>query len=557
MAKQLSVAAALVAHAAASAQKPNIVFFITDDQDQMLGGSFPPHNDVTPMPVSWKELGQAGAHGVNSFVHTPICCPSRSETVTGRYFHNLKTTGKCLTGYSGGPGTPGECCMHIDNEKTVNHTFATGLKAAGYKVGMFGKFLNDWPKSGGQQFPIVPGFDAWLANGGGEYYDPVFGAKGLKEFGVDDGVVKFNDSKVYGAYTTAVVGNLSTQWIKKVAGTSPFFAYIAPKACHEPFAPSPWYKDFWDPSWPATEPRPISWNDSFAERADHHGNIARSPLITPLAAEQITASFKDRWRTLMSVDDVVSAVLRLCDELKITQSTYFLSSSDHGFQLGEFNIPIDKRQVYDHNTRVHMLARGPGIKPGTVLESPVSNVDFAATFLGLAGAAPMDVDGKSMVPLLVDASDEAVLPATREHLRQMGEATDYAANWRDSMFIEYYFVENNTKCMPYTPLDPVSGHACKPEKDPQCTCYNTEDPSNNFIGIRHFTGEFGNTLYAEFQTSPNGDVFFDAPDFHEYYDMAKDPWSVDNLYNGADKGTIGKLHEKLHSWFTCKGADCP
>jgi hypothetical protein len=57
-------------------------------------------------------------------------------------------------------------------------------------------------------------------------------------------------------YTTAVVGNMSISWLKKVipgakAGGKPFMAYIAPKACHEPFTPATWYAEHWDPAWPA------------------------------------------------------------------------------------------------------------------------------------------------------------------------------------------------------------------------------------------------------------------------------------------------------------------
>jgi hypothetical protein len=81
---------------------PNIVFFLTDDQDQKLGGSFPMHG-VTPMPKTQALMVENGATAENWFIHTPICCPSRSELVTGRYYHNLKKTG---TG-----------CMHIDEDK--------------------------------------------------------------------------------------------------------------------------------------------------------------------------------------------------------------------------------------------------------------------------------------------------------------------------------------------------------------------------------------------------------------------------------------------------------
>ena len=45
-------------------------------------------------------------------------------------------------------------------------------------------------------------------------------------------------------------------------------------ARHVAFNPAPWYHDHWDPSWPAHEPRPVSWNCSAESRRNHHGNIA-------------------------------------------------------------------------------------------------------------------------------------------------------------------------------------------------------------------------------------------------------------------------------------------
>ena len=80
-------------------------------------------------------------------------------------------------------------------------------------------------------------------------------------------------------YTTAVVGNMSRAWIQRVVtadSTRPFFAYIAPKAAHEPFMPAPWYADAWDESWPATEPRDnAAWNSTFLQRLDHPEDIRR------------------------------------------------------------------------------------------------------------------------------------------------------------------------------------------------------------------------------------------------------------------------------------------
>ena len=80
-------------------------------------------------------------------------------------------------------------------------------------------------------------------------------------------------------YSTAVIGNASVAWIRKVVSedpSRPFFAYIAPKAAHEPFNPAPWYEGYWHEDWPQTEPRPSgSWNSSAATRANHHGNVGQ------------------------------------------------------------------------------------------------------------------------------------------------------------------------------------------------------------------------------------------------------------------------------------------
>jgi N-acetylglucosamine-6-sulfatase len=221
----------------------NIVFFLTDDQDQVLGGSFPPTSDggATPMPRTKQLLADNGVMADNFFIHTPVCCPSRAETLSGRYLHNLKRPGKCKMGYDGKDDNGSTyCCMHIEENLVHNFSFPLHLKQAGYTTGMFGKYLNFCPgkcrdECSGE--PIPEAFDAWLANGGGQYFEPSFSVKNIDGLpdGTFDGTAK--------DYTTAVVGNYSVAWIKKVAKAGkPFLAYIAPKACHDPFDPAEWYK---------------------------------------------------------------------------------------------------------------------------------------------------------------------------------------------------------------------------------------------------------------------------------------------------------------------------
>jgi len=325
-------------------------------------------------------------------------------------------------------------------------------------------------------------------------------------------------------------------------------------------------------------------------------------MISKEAGDVITDVFKNRWRTLMSVDDLIADVITTCEELGIMNYTYFFYSSDHGFQLGQFNIPMDKRHVYDWNSRVHLLARGPGIKPGSRWDKPATQVDLAPTFLGLAGlSAPPTFDGKSIAPFLItgeqpeldedEEGEEApsfkqdVPRPTAAHLNRLGGARLYAKTWRDAVFLEYYFVDQNIKCMD-TSAAVKGGY---PEKDAACgvltsgsnhdcwksvlpvihlahNCYATESDANNFIALRSMNGsEFGDILYVEYQTGSQvkENVDFDAVDFVEYFNVSEDTWMLRNLYDNSNKsppqlhGVLGQMHERLHSWLRCAGSACP
>ena len=67
--------------AVAVARKPNIIFILADDQDQLLGG-------MDHLPNIGQLLGAEGTNFTNFFVNTPVCCPSRAEIFAGRYGHN-------------------------------------------------------------------------------------------------------------------------------------------------------------------------------------------------------------------------------------------------------------------------------------------------------------------------------------------------------------------------------------------------------------------------------------------------------------------------------------
>jgi N-acetylglucosamine-6-sulfatase len=497
--------------------------------------------------------------------------------------------------------------MHINETYVNQNTFVRDLKEqAGYNTGMFGKYMNVMPPD------VPPGFDAWMANGGGNYIAPQFQmmnvtglVPGMQPSGKQNcwpGAGHAQDPS-YGCfagthdasnYSTAIIGNVSMAWISKVVKedpNTPFFAYIAPKAAHEPFNPAPWYEGYWDANWPSTEPRDNpAWNASYEARADKHGNIPTQPMITEEAATVITGVFKNRWRTLMSVDDLIADVIALCDDLGVLDNTYLFYSSDHGFQLGENNIIMDKRHVYDFDTRIHLLARGPGIPAGHSWSQPATQVDMAATFVGLAGIKedPNRFDGRSIAPLLIPSGTAAedILESTKQHLQEIIPKSDngdavtsdaYIASWRNNVFIEYYYVEPNFKCVAdCTPLKPQQEYPLQdsdcgdltPGNNSQCwggggcdqNCYATENPQNNFIGIRFMAGSIhGDILYAEFQAGHQraADVDFSFVDFVELYNCTNDPWQMSNLIDNPTAPPSNKvLHDTLHQWYNCKGETC-
>jgi hypothetical protein len=236
---------------------------------------------------------------------------------------------------------------------------------------------------------------------------------------------------------------------------------------------------------------------------------------------------------------------------------------------------MDKRNVYDWNTKIHLLARGPGIDKGVEWAQPATQVDLAPTFLGLAGVPkPPTMDGKSLVPFLVNASSPAVPSSTRQHLASLGNPDAYRASWRDSVFIEYYYVQDNVKCMEGCPTGhyPKGDSACTnlddetecwcPPGPKHTNCYATESIANNFIAVRSFPAfgsEVGNTLYAEYETGNQGnvDINFTNPDFHELYDNDNDTWQMNNLWNKTGDDLKAKLHAKLMAFFRCSGDNCP
>jgi N-acetylglucosamine-6-sulfatase len=104
-------------------------------------------------------------------------------------------------------------------------------------------------------------------------------------------------------------------------------------------------------------PRTPNYNASAVDLADHHWLIAQQDIITESQAVTIDELFRNRWRTLVSVDDAIAAMVATITDLGLIDSTYFFSTSDHGYQLGQMRLPSCKLNVYENDIRIPMVRK--------------------------------------------------------------------------------------------------------------------------------------------------------------------------------------------------------
>jgi hypothetical protein len=176
--------------------------------------------------------------------------------------------------------------------------------------------------------------------------------------------------------------------------------------------------------------------------------VAHQAPITRAQAAQTDDVFRNRWRALMSVDDGIAGIVEALDDLGVSDKTYVMITSDHGWNLGQHRLPGGKHNVYDHSVRIPFVISGPGIEAGSIFDFPASNVDVAPTLLSLAGVPELaaGMDGRSVAPLLCRASDPALPEKTRRHLMAAtggGGQREARAQWRTFHPIEFAALNNH------------------------------------------------------------------------------------------------------------------
>jgi arylsulfatase A-like enzyme len=118
------------------------------------------------------------------------------------------------------------------------------------------------------------------------------------------------------------------------------------------------------------------------------------------------------------VDESVGRVLAFLDEAGLARNTLVVYTSDQGFFLGDHGL-FDKRFMYEESIRMPVLVRWPAeIRPGTRSDAIALNIDFAPTFLDVAGLPPSaQMQGRSLRSVLRGRTP---------------------VDWRTSMYYRYY-----------------------------------------------------------------------------------------------------------------------
>jgi len=359
-------------------ERPNIIFIMTDDHAAHALSCYGSKINETP---HLDRIAREGMRFENCFCTNGICAPSRAVILTSKYSH--------LNGV-------------VDNRLEFDgsqQTFPKLLRQAGYETAMVGKWhLKSDPT----------GFDYWnVLPGQGAYHNPV--------------MIEMGERKKY------------TGWLKNRQGEKPFCLLYQHKAPHRNWQPDEQHADMYKQ---VQVPLPETFDDDYRTRSDaarqqemtieRHFQITYDTKVEP--PEGIEGYELKKWKyqrymedylaCVASVDDNVGRLLDYLEASGLAENTMVVYTSDQGFYLGDHGW-FDKRFMYEEALRMPLLVRYPQmIKPGTVHDAMVLNLDFGPTFLALAGVEiPEDMQGESFAEILRGKRPR---------------------DWRRSMYYHYY-----------------------------------------------------------------------------------------------------------------------
>jgi len=371
----------------AQKKQPNILFIMADDHTtQAVSAYGGPLTKVFQTP-NIDRIGNEGIIFENCLVTNSICTPSRATILTGQYSH-----------HNGVYTLPD---LFDRNRNNV----AKLLKADGYTTAVIGKWHLKSEPSGFDHYSVL--------NGQGVYKNPTLKVKGEWE---QEGkpFEKARGSRNKG-HSTDVIGTQAIDWLKAREGEEPFFLMCHFKAPHRNWVPAERFEKMFDG---VTIPEPESLYEDHTERSlwspNSYNTIRKDLKYLDIGIRKKNDTLQGRDRIKYAyqlymkrylaccagVDENVGKILDYLEQNGLDENTIVVYTGDQGFFLGEHGW-FDKRLIYEESLRMPLLIRYPeGIKPGQWNKNLVSNVDFAPTFLDVAGLKPSkEMDGLSFAPM--------------------------------------------------------------------------------------------------------------------------------------------------------------
>ncbi len=394
--------------------RPNIVFFVTDDQSPMPWApegyrSAPAFGFCGARGVVTPEIDRLAADGMTfsrAYVSSSVCSPSRYSLLTGRW------AGRCR-----GPSFlrlhPPGTLTRVENNTELEAdlpNLASELRNAGYRTGFVGKChlvdhdtleqRNAWARNGLQQYATSddPGDPEVTKK---MHFNHERWCTRLKDFGFDwaGGLYSANLKELFNAQ--ASIHNID--WTNEAALTfldqdqgRPFFLYYSTTLPH---GPEPWISE---------DGRYVTAIDSDPQitgegrRADLVGRATQKREKAKRLVADAGGNPDSAWLTWLDLN--VGEIRQKLEQLGQLENTIIVVTSDHGsWRHG-------KTTLYEGGVRVPLLVHWPrGIKSAVASSRLVQNVDLTPTMLELAGVRPsseLSCDGQSIASLLRGDTDD-------------------------------------------------------------------------------------------------------------------------------------------------------
>ena len=342
-------------------QKPNIIIIITDDQGYGDIGI----NNNSQIITSNLDLLASQSMRFNNFYVSPVCAPTRSSLLTGRY--SLRT-GVTDT-YNGG-------AMMSTDEQTLSEI----LRENNYNTGIFGK----WHL--GDSYPFRPtdqGFNEsliHLSGGIGQVGDFTNYYSGNRSY-FDPILWHNNEQKKYNGYCSDIFTDEALKFIESNKSNQ-FFCYLSFNAPHTPLQLPEKYYDLYkdlDPS--------LIYEDEKIKMSKKDINDA-----------------KKIYGMITNIDHNVGKLIEKLKELKIDKNTILIFMTDNGAQQKRYasNLRGLKGKVYEGGIKVPFYLKFPKIhgNDGKDINSLSAHIDVLPSLLNLCDIEiPKDIkiDGKNFL----------------------------------------------------------------------------------------------------------------------------------------------------------------